>query len=397
MNKADFPIFQKYPNLTYLDSAATTQKPSSVIKGITQYYTDENANIHRGIYDLSAQATQKYEAVRGKVKDYFSIPHLEEIIFTKGTTEGINLVAQSFVLPHLKAGDNIVISAMEHHANLVVWQHICQQRKANLRVIPINQNGTLEMTVLDKLLDERSKLVALVHISNTLGTINPIKEVIEKAHQKNIPVLIDGAQSILYPDLNIANFEADFWVCSGHKMFGPTGVGILYGKRQYLEEMQPYQFGGDMIRSVTFEATSFAKLPHKFEAGTPNIAGVIGLGYALDYLKDIDKYAVNEHLKKLTNEATARLLEIEGLRIIGRAKNKSGILSLVLEEVHPHDAATFLNEQNIAVRAGHHCTQPLMDFYQISGTLRASFSGYNTMEDVEKLVDGMKGMKRFFV
>jgi len=286
---------------------------------------------------------------------------------------------------------------MEHHANLVVWQHICQQRKANLRVIPINQNGTLEMTVLDKLLDERSKLVALVHISNTLGTINPIKEVIKKAHQKNIPVLIDGAQSILYPDLNIANFEADFWVCSGHKMFGPTGVGILYGKRQYLEEMQPYQFGGDMIRSVTFEATSFAKLPHKFEAGTPNIAGVIGLGYALDYLKDIDKYAVNEHLKKLTNEATARLLEIEGLRIIGRAKNKSGILSLVLEEVHPHDAATFLNEQNIAVRAGHHCTQPLMDFYQISGTLRASFSGYNTMEDVEKLVDGMKGMKRFFV
>lgn len=394
--KKDFPIFETYPKLVYLDNAATTQKPKQVIQAITQYYQAENANIHRGIYDLAALATQKYEETRQKIKEYFTAPKLGEVIFTKGTTESINLVAQSFVLPNLEEGDNIVISAMEHHANLVVWQQICTQKKANLRIIPITKTGELILEKLDDLLDERTKIVSIIHISNTLGTINPIETIITKAHKKNIPVLIDGAQSVLHHSINIEALDIDFFVFSGHKLLGPTGIGVLYGKKQFLKEMKPYQFGGDMIRSVSFEKTTFAPIPHKFEAGTPNIAGVIGLGAALDYLARFDKRDLKVHIQDLKDLATRELLNIDKVRIIGTATEKSGIISFVLEGVHPHDAATFLNEKNVAVRAGHHCTQPLMQFYEISGTLRASFTLYNTKNDVEVLIQGIKSCLSFF-
>jgi len=394
--KKDFPIFETYPQLIYLDNAATTQKPKQVINAITQYYQAENANIHRGIYDLSTVATQKYEAARQKIKHYFTIPQSGEIIFTKGTTESINLVAQSFIFPNLSEGDNIVISAMEHHANLVVWQQICIQKKANLRIIPITKAGELILETLDDLLDERTKILSLIHISNTLGTINPIEAIITKAHEKNIPVLIDGAQSVLHHSINIEELDADFFVFSGHKLLGPTGIGVLYSKKQLLAQMKPYQFGGAMIRSVNFEKTTFAPIPQKFEAGTPNIVGAIGLGAALDYLAQFDKGELEAHTNILKDLATIKLLENEQVRIIGTAKEKSGIISFILEGVHPHDAATFLNEQNIAVRVGHHCTQPLMQFYGISGTLRASFTLYNTEDDVKALIRGIRACVAFF-
>ena len=394
--KNKFPIFKHHPELIYLDSASTTHKLKSVIQAEMQFYEQQNANIHRGIYPIAVAATNAYESVRKTVQSFVNAKFTNEIIFTSGTTEGVNLVAQSFVLPQLNAGDNVVISAMEHHANLIPWQQICLLKHAELRVIPMTTEGVLELENLDKLLDKRTKIVAITHISNTLGTINPIKKIIAKAHKKDIPVLIDAAQSILTHELDVQKLDIDFMVFSAHKMFGPTGVGVLYGKEKYLNAMPPYKFGGDMIRDVTFEKTIFAPLPNKFEAGTPNIAGVIGLGAAIDFIEKMGRNKIKKHLKMLLDNATERLKQIENLEIIGNSLEKSAIISFILRGVHPHDVATILASNNVAIRSGHHCTQPIMDFYEIAGTNRVSFSIYNSIQDIDRLIDAINEVKKIF-
>jgi cysteine desulfurase / selenocysteine lyase len=394
--KNKFPIFKHHPELIYLDSASTTHKLKSVIQAEMRFYEQQNANIHRGIYPLAVAATNAYEGTREKVKSFVNAASTKEIIFTSGTTEGINLVAQSFVFPQLNAGDNVVISAMEHHANLIPWQQVCLMKKAELRVIPMDKQGVLVLNSLDRLLDKRTKIVAITHISNTLGTINPIKTIINKAHKKQIPVLIDAAQSIISHELNVQKLDIDFMVFSAHKMFGPTGVGILYGKEKYLANMPPYKFGGDMIRDVTFEKTIFAPLPNKFEAGTPNIAGIIGLGSAIDFIKKIGQNKIKRHLKMLLDNATHQLKQIENVEIIGNAPEKSGIISFILRGVHPHDVATILASNQVAIRSGHHCTQPIMDFYDIAGTNRVSFSIYNSIEDIDALIIAIKDVNKLF-
>lgn len=391
-----FPIFNTYPDLAYLDNAATTQKPTSVLEAITHYYQAENANIHRGIYRLAAKATDRYEQTRNQVMRFLKAPERECIIFTKGTTEGINIVAQSFLTARLNPGDEVLISAMEHHANLVPWQMICAQRGARLRIIPITKSGEIDMETIDELLTANTRMVALTHISNTLGTINPIEAIIEKAHKQDIPVLIDAAQSVAHYDLNVQSLDCDFLVFSGHKMYGPTGVGVLYGKREWLEEMSPYQYGGDMIRLVQFEKTTFAPLPNKLEAGTPNIAGIAALGAAISFLNSQDLSVIQKHIQELGSYTRKLLAEIPDLRLIGEASHVTGIVSFFLEDIHPHDIATFLDHSDIAVRAGHHCTQPLMNLYGIPGTARASFAAYNTQEEVDRLVASLLEMKAFF-
>lgn len=361
-----------------------------------QFYVQQNANIHRGIYPIAVQATNAYEGVRKKVQSFVNAKFTHEIIFTSGATEGVNLVAQSFVLPQLNAGDNVVISAMEHHANLIPWQQICLIKQAELRVIPMNTEGVLELDKLDKLLDKHTKIVAITHISNTLGTINPIKKIIAKAHKQHIPVLIDAAQSSTTHLLDVQKLDIDFLVFSAHKLFGPTGVGVLYGKEKYLNAMPPYKFGGDMIRDVTFEKTIFAPLPNKFEAGTPNIAGVIGLGAAIDFIEKLGQNKIKKHVKILLDNATERLKQIENVEIIGNSKEKSGIISFILRGVHPHDVATILASNNVAIRSGHHCTQPIMDFYDIAGTNRVSFSIYNSIEDIDRLIEAIVAVKKIF-
>ena len=394
--KKQFPIFSHHPNLAYLDNAATTQKPQMVIDGITDFYKKENANIHRGIYDLAAKTSQKYEAVRNKVAQFINAPDDKNIVYTSGTTASINLVANSFLASRLKEGDEVIISSMEHHANLIPWQMVCKAIGANLRIIPINENGELDLSAFQKMLSSKTKMVALVNISNTLGTINPVEEVIELVHQKNVPVLLDAAQSVAHYEIDVQKLDVDFLVFSGHKLFGPTGVGTLYGKKEWLGQMHPYQFGGDMIKNVTFENTTFADVPQRFEAGTTNIAGVIGLGYAIDFMTQFEKKEIQSYLKNLTAEATEKILTINDLRIIGTAKDKSAILSFAFGNVHPHDVATFLGAENIAVRAGNHCTQPLMDHFKLLGTTRASFTIYNTMEEVDRLVATLKDIQNFF-
>lgn len=394
--RTQFPFLTNHPQLAYLDNAATTQKPIFVIKGITDFYEKENTNVHRGIYDIAAKTSEKYEAVRKKVADYIGAGKSENIIYTSGTTAGINLVAQSFLAPQLNAGDEVVISAMEHHANLIPWQQLCKNKKAILKIIPINENGELNISEFKKLISEKTKMVAVVHISNMLGTINPIEEIINISHKKNIPVLIDGAQSAAHYDIDVKKMNADFFVFSGHKIYGPTGVGILYGKEEHLKNMQPVHFGGDAIKNVEFENTIFTDHPRKFEPGTQNVAGIIGFGYAIDFLNKINKKAVREHLNDLTKKAEEELNKINGLQIIGNAKNKSAVISFVVKNIHPHDMATFLGSENIAVRAGHHCTQPLMDFYKIPGTTRVSFAMYNTVEEVERMVKAVKETVDFF-
>ncbi|MEM8526660.1 MAG: SufS family cysteine desulfurase [Bacteroidota bacterium] len=394
--KSEFPIFQHYPDLVYLDSAATTQKPRVVIDGIQRFYEMENANIHRGLYDLAAKTTERYELVRCKIADFIGANSAKEIIYTSGTTASINLVARSFVAPQLKAGDEVLISAMEHHANLIPWQMICQQKDAKLSIIPFLEDGSLDLAAFQQMLDSKVKFLAIVHISNTFGTVNPIAEMIRLAHEKDIPVLIDAAQSIANYRLHVKNLDADFLVFSGHKIYGPTGIGVLYGKEEYLQQMQPINFGGDMIRNVTFEATSFADVPQKFEAGTTNIAGVIGLGYAVDFVKTLDQVVLQNHLNSLLQNTTSALKKIEGLQIVGTAKQKSAICSFVLDNVHPHDVATFLATENIAVRAGNHCTQPALETLGTGATTRASFGIYNTLEDVEKLATAVQQIKDFF-
>lgn len=394
--RTQFPFFSHHPELAYLDNAATTQKPAAVIQAITDFYEKENTNVHRGIYQIAAQTSQKYEAVRQKVATFLHAAKPENIIYTSGTTASINLVAQSFLAPRLQAGDEVVISAMEHHANLIPWQQVCKKTGAQLRVIPMEKNGELDVHFLQNNLSDKTKLVAITHISNTLGTINTIADIIDISHKKNFPVLVDGAQSAAHYAMDVQALDVDFFVFSGHKIYGPTGIGILYGKEEHLAAMPPYQFGGDAIRDVRFEETLFAPPPQRFEPGTTNIAGVFGLGAAVDFLQNTNRQAMQGHLRYLTETATEQLKSIDGLHIIGEAKQKSAIVSFTLKNVHPHDVATFLGAENIAVRAGHHCTQPIMDFYGIHGTTRASFAMYNTEEEVERLVAGVKEVAAFF-
>jgi cysteine desulfurase/selenocysteine lyase len=375
--------------LIYFDNGATSQKPQIVLDTLAKYYALENANIHRGVHYLSQQATSAYEEARRTIQQYIHAKAPEEIIFTKGTTDSINLVAFSFG-ERLKAGDEILISAMEHHSNIVPWQLLCERKGCVLRVIPISRKGELDLAAFDQMLNERTKLLAITHISNTLGTINPVKELIAKAHATGAKVLLDGAQSIQHLGIDVQDLNCDFYTFSGHKVFGPTGIGILYGKEALLETMPPYQGGGDMISKVTFERSTYNTLPLKFEAGTPHIAGAIGLGSAIDFLNSIDMSAAAAHELELTKYAQGILDTFEGLQIIGEAKNKTSVVSFTVDNMHPFDIGTLLDKQGIAVRTGHHCTQPLMDFFQIPGTVRASFAFYNTKEEIDTFVAALE-------
>ena len=389
----DFPILKaevRSKDLVYLDNGATAQKPSLVIDAINTYYKDYNSNIHRGVHHLSQVATTAYEEAREKLRGFINSPKLEEVIFTKGTTDSINIVASCFGRNSLNKGDEVIISAMEHHSNIVPWQMICDEREAVLKVVPINNNGELLMDEYKKLLSDKTKLVAVIHISNTLGTINPVKEIVDLAHQKGALVLLDGAQAVPHIKVDVQDLGCDFYVFSGHKMFGPTGVGVLYGKSEYLNDMPPYQGGGDMIKEVTFEKTTYNCLPHKFEAGTPNIVGGIGLGVAVDYMQEVGIDLIHTREEELLAYATEKILKIEGVRIIGEAERKASVLSFVIDGLHPFDIGTLLDQLGIAVRTGHHCTQPLMTFFEIPGTIRASFAFYNTKEEVDQLISGLE-------
>lgn len=390
--RADFPILNQQVNgkpLVYFDNAATAQKPKVVVDAIAEYYDTINANIHRGVHTLSQKATDAYEESRKKIQLHLNAAELKEIIFTSGTTFGINLVANGFGAI-LKPGDEILISALEHHSNIVPWQFACERSGATLKVIPMNEKGELIMEEFDKLVNANTKVIAVNHISNALGTINPIEYIIAQGHKVGAAVLIDGAQSTPHIKPDVQKLDCDFYVFSGHKVCGPTGVGILYGKEEWLNKLPPYQGGGEMIQTVTFEKTTYACLPHKFEAGTPNIAGGIALGYALDYLNAIgfDNIAAYEHM--LLEYGTKRLLEIEGLKIYGTAKEKTSVISFNIEGIHPYDIGVIVDKLGVAVRTGHHCTQPIMDYFKIPGTIRASFSFYNTKEEIDTLVEAVK-------
>ena len=397
--REDFPILKQQVHgkpLVYLDSAATSQKPQMVIDTLVRYYTSENSNVHRGVHYLSERATLEYEGARTKIKQFLNAPEEREIVFVRGTTEGINLVANSFGRQNIGEGDEIIISAMEHHSNIVPWQILCQERGAFLRVIPINDDGELLVEEYEKLLSSRTKLVSIVHVSNALGTTNPIQRITEMAHSQGVPVLVDGAQSAAHLPIDVQQLGCDFFVFSGHKLFGPTGIGALYGRADLLESMPPYQGGGDMIKSVSFEKTIYNALPYKFEAGTPHIAGVIGLGAAIDYVTEIGLDRISEYEHQLLEYGTQRLSEISTLRIIGTAREKASILSFVMEGAHPHDIGTILDSEGIAIRTGHHCTQPLMDRYGIPATARASLAFYNTREEIDALVKGIDKVHEVF-
>ena len=384
----DFPILKQTVNgkpLIYLDNAATSQKPQSVIDALVDYYSADNSNVHRGVHTLSQRATDHYEEARSKVRRFINADDDREIIFVRGTTEGINLVAQTFGRENFHEGDEIIISAMEHHSNIVPWQMLCQERGAILKVIPINDSGELLLDEYEALLGPRTKLVSIVHVSNALGSIIPAKQVVEMAHARGVPVLLDGAQAVAHCRVDVQDLDCDFYVFSGHKLYGPTGIGILYGKADLLEAMPPYQGGGEMIRSVTFEKTLYNVLPHKFEAGTPNIAGSIGLGAAIDYVEALGIERICAYEQQLLEYGTELLSRISNLRIIGTAREKSGILSFVMDGIHPHDIGTILDTEGIAIRTGHHCAQPLMDRFGISATARASLAFYNTKEDLDAL------------
>ena len=397
--RKDFPILHQRIHdkpLVYLDNAATTQKPQSVIDALTRYYTAENANVHRGIHTLSEQATQAYEGVREKVQHFLNAAQTREIVFVRGATEAINLVAQSYGRTFLSAGDEIVISAMEHHSNIVPWQIMCEQVGAQLRVIPFTHTGELVLNEYERLLNERTKVVAVTHVSNALGTINPVKELIERAHARHIPVLVDGAQAAPHLPVDVQDLDCDFYTFSGHKLYGPTGIGVLYGKAALLERMPPYQGGGDMISVVTFEKTHYNTLPYKFEAGTPNIAGVIGLGAALDYIQELGLNRIAAYEAALLAYATNALEAIPGLQIIGTAQEKAGVISFVLDCAHPHDIGTILDREGVAIRAGHHCAMPVMQRFGVPATARASFACYNTYQEVDALVQGIHSVVEVF-
>jgi cysteine desulfurase/selenocysteine lyase len=397
--RGDFPILSIRVHgkpLVYLDNAATTQKPLVVLDAIDRYYREENANVHRGVHALSELATKKYEDARETIRTFINAASAKEIIFTRGATESINLVAATFGRKYLKPGDEVVITGLEHHSNIVPWQLICEEKQAKLRVAPIGDNGEVLFEEFEKLLSEKVKIAALSHVSNALGTVNPVRRMIESAHRFNIPVLVDGAQGLPHLKVDVRALDADFYAFSSHKIFGPTGLGVLYGKENLLDAMPPYQGGGDMIRSVTFEKTIFNELPYKFEAGTPHIEGAIGLGTALEYLNTIDWEAVVRHEHALIRSATDRLSEIEGVRIIGTAKEKTGVVSFVIDGIHPHDIGTILDQEGIAIRTGHHCAQPVMDRFGIPATARVSFAFYNTMDEIDMLVEGIQKVKKVF-
>jgi len=397
--RTDFPILAtevRGKPLTYLDSAATVQKPLAVIETIERYYSAENSNIHRGVHYLSEKATDAYEATRVKAAAFIGATDPDEVIFTSGTTEGINLIAHGFTESILQAGDEILITHMEHHANIVPWQIAAQKTGAVLKVVPVDDNGELDLEAYTVLLSEKTKLVSVVHVSNSLGTINPVKTMIEQAHILNVPVLVDGAQSTPHMPVNVADLGCDFFVFSGHKVCGPTGIGVLWGKREWLEQLPPYQSGGDMIEKVDFDGTTYKGIPGKFEAGTPHIAGVIGLGAAFDYLNGLDRAGALQHELELLHAATEQLTAIDGLRIIGTAPKKASVISFLIDDIHAHDIGTFLDAGGIAIRAGHHCTQPLLKRFGLAATARASFAFYNDFEDVERLVAALNKMKQFF-
>ena len=397
--RGDFPILNQKvygKSLVYLDNAATSQKPKAIIDTLVEYYTTENSNVHRGVHYLSELATRDFEETRTKVRKLLNAARDQEIIFVRGTTEGINLVANSYVKQHVGQGDEIVISAMEHHSNIVPWQIICQELGANLRVIPMNDSGELLLDEYEKLLNPKTRFVSIVYLSNSLGTINPLKKIVEMAHDRGVPVLVDGAQSTPYMPVDLQELGCDFYAFSGHKFFGPTGIGVLYGRAELLEEMPPYQGGGDMIKSVTFEKTIYNSLPYKFEAGTPNIAGVIGLGAAVDYITGIGLDRIFEYEHELLEYGTTLLSEVDGLRLIGTAREKAGILSFVMDDVHPHDIGTVLDSDGIATRTGHHCTQPVMERFGIPATTRASLAFYNTKEEIDALINGIYRVKKLF-
>lgn len=396
----DFPILKRLVNgkpLVYLDNAATSQKPQSVIDSMTHYYTYENANIHRGLHFLSELATESYESARLKIKEFLNVMSVSEIIFVRGTTEGINLVANSLCRSqHFREDDEVIVTAMEHHANIVPWQLLGRRKRIKLRVIPISDEGELDLEEFQKLINPKTKLVSVVHISNALGTINPVKKIIDIAHAHNIPVLLDGAQSTPHMRVDVQELGCDFFTFSAHKMFGPTGIGALYGKTQYLEMMPPYQGGGDMIREVSFEHTTYDDLPRKFEAGTPNIAGGIGLGTAIDYLNQFDRKELLDYENALLKYATEKLSEIKGLRIIGTAKEKASVISFVIEGIHPYDIGTIIDTDGVAIRTGHHCAQPVMQRFNVPATARASFTFYNTFEEVDILAASLGKVIKMF-
>jgi len=397
--REDFPILRQTVHgkpLVYLDNAATAQKPQAVIDALTRYYTHDNANIHRGLHELSERATAAYEATRGKLRRFLNAAEDREIVFVRGTTEAINLVAQTYGRAHLAAGDEVLLTAMEHHSNIVPWQMLCEEKGARLRVAPVDEAGDLPLDRFEALLGPKTRIVSLVHVSNALGTINPVRAIVEMAHRRGIPVLVDGAQGAPHLRVDVRDLGCDFYALSGHKLFGPTGIGVLYGRSDLLEAMPPYQGGGDMISSVTFEKTLYNKVPHKFEAGTPHVAGVIGLGAAVDYLERIDFDARQAHEDELLAHATRAVAAIPGVRLIGTARRRTGVLSFVLEGVHPHDIGTILDREGVAIRAGHHCTQPLMDRFGVPATARASLAFYNTREEIDALVAAIHKVKEVF-
>ncbi len=397
--RADFPILREKAHghpLVYLDNAATSQKPKAVIDAIINYYEHENANIHRGVHYLSERATEEFELARKSAQKFVNAARPSEIIFVRGATEGINLVAQTYGRTHVQASDEVLITAMEHHSNIVPWQILCEQQGAKLKVAPINREGELILEEFERLLTPRTKIVAVGHVSNALGTINPLSEIVQMAHARNTPVLVDGAQAAPHVAIDVQQLDCDFYAISGHKMYGPTGIGILYGKQALLEAMPPYQGGGDMISSVTFEKTLYNRVPHKFEAGTPDMSGAIGLRAAIEYLQKLgmDNIAAHEH--GLLEYATKVVSAIPGITLVGTAKQKASVLSFVIEGVHPHDIGTILDQEGIAIRTGHHCAQPVMEFFKIDATARASFGLYNTKQEVDALVRGIQKVQEVF-
>jgi len=397
--RRDFPILARDVRgrkLVYLDNAATTQKPRVVIERIVKYYQQENSNIHRGVHFLSELATEEHDRARQAVKNFIHAGDPREIVFVRGTTEAINLVAQTYGRAHVGSGDEVLITAMEHHSNIVPWQLLCEEKGAKLRVAPINDDGELLLDELQKSMTPRTKLVAVAHVSNALGTVNPIKKITEWAQARNIPVLVDGAQAVPHMKVDVQELGADFYTLSGHKMFGPMGIGVLYGKAEILEAMPPYQGGGDMISSVTFEKTTYNKLPFKFEAGTPDVAGAIGLGAAIEYLGAIGMENLEEYERELLGYAIEKVSAIPGVRLVGTARDKAGVLSFTLDGVHPHDIGTILDQEGISIRTGHHCAQPVMDRFGIPATARASFAFYNTKEEVDRLAEGIHKVQEVF-
>ncbi|NOQ36951.1 MAG: SufS family cysteine desulfurase [Methylococcaceae bacterium] len=397
--RADFPILEQQIRnkpLVYLDNAASCQKPSQVIDCISNFYRQDYSNIHRGVHTLSQRATDKYEQARTKVKDFINAESEKEIIFVRGTTEAINLIAQTFGKANIREGDEILITAMEHHSNIVPWQMLCEEKGAVLKVAPINKLGELIYDEFEALISDKTKLVSVVHMSNALGTVNPVKKIIAAAHAKNIPVLLDGAQAIPHMSVDVQELDCDFYVFSGHKLYAPSGIGVLYGKQALLEAMPAYQGGGDMIRTVTFEKSTYAPLPHKFEAGTPNIADTVGLGAAVDYLNEVGMDTVAAYEHELLVYATEKAKQIKSLNIIGDAAEKGAILSFTLDNIHPHDIGTMLDSVGIAIRAGHHCAMPVMDFFEVPATARASFAMYNTKEEIDVLMEAIQELINIF-